>query len=302
MKNRKLKLNNGNEIPQIGLGTWRIVGDKVEEVIRNAISIGYRHIDTALVYKNEKEIGNVLQKLFKEGVVKREELFITSKLWNTYHECPEKALQITLNDLQIDYLDLYIIHWPLNFKHGDDHEEIKDENNMIICDEFKPEEVWKKMETFVDDGLVKNIGFSNFGIHNITRIMQCARIKPTVCQFEMHPYLKQEELIECCIKNNIVVTSYSSLGSAATENGINLKEDKTLVEIAKKNKCSVAQVILSWIVQKNMVIIPKSTSYERQKENFTLVMLDQQDVDAINRIDIYFRYVDLVSFGPDRFK
>ncbi|KAG5858928.1 aldo/keto reductase-like protein [Encephalitozoon hellem] len=297
-----LKLNNGHEIPTVGLGTWGLEDESsLEASIRNAVSLGYRHIDTAFIYGNEKMIGNILKKLFNEGVVQRKDLFITSKLWNTFHDCPEDALRRTLGDLQIDYVDLYLIHWPVTFEPAPD-------GSMESCGkkynigEFDAVTLWKKMEALVDLGLARSIGVSNFGKENTEKVLGACRIRPAVSQFELHPYLTQKDLVEFMRSKGIQVISYSSLGSGGQDSSPKVREDKTIKEIAKKYGCTPSQVILSYIVSRGVCVIPRSKSKEHLKENIDLKELSKEDISAIDGLNINHRYVNPVGFGPNRFK
>ncbi|AFN82421.1 aldo-keto reductase [Encephalitozoon romaleae SJ-2008] len=298
---RTQKLNNGHEIPTVGLGTWGLEDESsLEASIRNAISLGYRHIDTAFIYGNEKMIGNILKKLFNEGVVQRKDLFITSKLWNTFHHCPEDALRQTLDDLQTSYVDLYLIHWPVTFEPAPNGS-VESCGKKYNIGEFDAVSVWKKMEELVDLGLAKSIGISNFGKENTEKVLKACRIRPAVSQFELHPYLNQKELVEFMQSEKIQVISYSSLGSGH-DSSQKVREDKTIKAIAKKYECTPSQIILSYIVSRNICVIPRSKSKEHLKENIDLKELAKEDISIIDGLDIGHRYVDPVSFGPNRFK
>ncbi|EEQ82186.1 hypothetical protein NCER_101151 [Vairimorpha ceranae BRL01] len=302
MFDRKVKLNSGYEIPMLGLGTWMINDEsKMEESIRNAIKNGYRNIDTALIYKNEKLIGNVIKKLIKEKVIKREDLFITSKLWNTYHEDPEKGLRTTLDNLQLDYLDLYLVHWPVKLKSDKDFNFVENENGQKIVEKYDGVALWKKMESLVDKGLTRSIGVANHGIENLQKILNVCRIKPALNQFEIHPYLSQNELVDYCFKNGITVMSYSSLGGP-NPNNVSLKDDKDIKAIAEKYKKTVPQVILSWLIMRDILIIPKSVSEEHIKENAGIFELSNEDFQKISKLNRNYRFNQVSDLGPDRFK
>ena len=302
MFDKKVKLNNNCEMPMLGLGTWMITDeDKLEESIRNAIKYGYRHIDTAFIYGNEKFIGKILKKIFTEGLVKREDLFITSKLWCTYHDDPEKGIILTLKDLQMDYVDLFLVHFPVKFKTDKNHNSFTDEKGNNVLDTFNCLDVWKKMESLVDKGLTKSIGVANFGMYNIGKILKDCRIKPVINQFEIHPYLSQNELVDYCQKNDINVVSYSSLGGTAKQD-VNLKEDPEILRISKKYNKTVPQVILSWLIMRDILIIPKSMSEKHIKENTDLFTLKYEDFMAISKLNRNYRFIDLPEHGPDRFK
>ncbi|KAK6090985.1 hypothetical protein P3W45_000230 [Vairimorpha bombi] len=301
MFDKKVKLNSGYEMPMIGLGTWMNQDEnKLEESIRNAIKVGYRHIDTALIYENEKMIGKILKKIFSEGEIKREDLFITSKLWNSYHDNPELGIKTSLKDLQLDYLDLYLIHWPVKFKADENCVSKKTEQGDDILDEFDCLGVWRNMEKLVENRLAKSIGVANFGIKNCSKILDACKIKPAVNQFEIHPYLTQNELVDYCKQNNIQVISYSSLGGTVP-NKIRVKEDPEIIKISEKYKKTVLQVILSWLIQRDILVIPKSTSESHIKENGEIFTLEDEDFNRISELNSDYRYVKGGNWGPELF-
>lgn len=297
-----IKLNSGFKIPQVGLGTSRLRDkDKLKKIIEDAIDIGYRHFDFAPVYNNESMIGEILEDIFKKGNIKRQDLFYTSKLWNAHHKMAEWAIKRTLKDLKTDYLDLYLIHWPVTFK--------SNENGDTILKDDKPEletyeidKLWPIMESFVTHGYVRSIGVANHGIENISRILKICKIKPAMCQIELHPYWLNKDVTLFCSENNIAVTSYASLGSQKTEGVPSLLDDIVLQELAKSKNMTVAQLILAWITMKKIIVIPKASSYERLKENFNICEITEIDASVIESLTIKHKYFDLPQFGPDRFK
>ncbi|KAJ3106893.1 hypothetical protein HDU97_005380 [Phlyctochytrium planicorne] len=277
---RVAKLNTGATIPLLGLGTWNAKPLEVANALKAAVKIGYRHIDCAWCYENEKEIGDALKEIFASGV-SRSDLFITSKLWNTFHNPADvaKAIDITLNDLQLQSLDLYLMHWPISQKNrGDGNSERGPDNKPILLD-TPIIETWKAMEALVDAGKVKAIGVSNFTVSKLKALLKEARIKPAVNQVELHPYLPQHELLGYCSQNGIHVTAYSPLGSGREPN---LLADEVVAEIAKKNGKSVAQVLISWAAQRGTSVIPKSSNPVRLAENFQDFILPAVDFEALN--------------------
>ena len=297
---RTLQFKNNDIMPNLGLGTWKSAPGEVFNAVVEAIKVGYRHIDCAYIYENESEIGNALQKVIKDGIVKREELWITSKLWNNSHKTEQvlPAIQKTLKDLQLDYLDLYLIHWPIAFKADVTFPD--GGKDFISLDEIPIIDTWKGMEGVQQKGLAKHIGVSNFSIKKLKDLLPKATIKPEVNQLELHPLLQQNDMLEFCNQENIYLTAYSPLGSIdrnpafKADNEPNLFEHPVLVEIAKKHNCSSAQVLIRWAMQRGTAVIPKSVNPGRIKQNFETYNIELSDeaMTKIGALDKHFRFLD----------
>jgi len=283
-------LSNGVKMPAIGLGSWQSSPGEIAAAVEAAIDCGYRLIDTAYVYGNEKEIGDTLQKLFKKGTIKREEIFITTKLHMQYlhKEDVEPMLRKQLQSLQLDYVDLYLIHGPCGIKKVEGKLFPFDSNGMIEADPVDHMETWKGMEEVYKKGLTKSIGLSNFGLSQIQRIYDESTVKPHNLQLECHAYWPQNELHELCKKLNILMTAYAPIGSPGTRVGALqssvkdrpvLMEEETVKTIAAKYNKSPSQVLLRWLVQRGINVIPKSTNANRIKENFTIFDFKLSDED-----------------------
>lgn len=302
---KTLKLSNNDKMPLLGLGTWNSKKGEVYQAVRSAIKIGYRHIDCAPIYMNEEEIGKALKDAFTEGDVKREELWITSKLWCNSHgaQYVKPALQKTLKDLQLDYLDLYLIHWPVVFKNDVISPEKGDD--LICLSEVPLSITWKAMEKCVIEGSTKHIGVSNFSIKKLEDLIKHASIKPEMNQIEIHPFLQQNEMLAFCHKENIFLTAYSPLGSegrsdfSKSAHEITLLEHPSILDLALQHQCTPAQILISWSVMRNIAVIPKSTDKGRIQQNFDAqkVILTEKDMQQIYKLNNNYRYLN-GSFFP----
>ena len=270
------KLNNDKEIPLIGLGTSRV--KNVEEVVYHSIKDGVRLIDTALLYKNEEDIGKGIKRAIDDGIVKREELYIVDKLWIDDKSDPEKALREALKRLNLDYIDLYLDHWPC----GNVHLKDKDYKTISIF------ELWPKMESLVDKGLTKSIGCSNYNVQSLLNLLSFCRIKPVVNQVEFHPYYYQKGLKDFCDKENIALMAYYTM---ARGNGVRnyIKEhngemdifkEKDIIHLAKKYDKTPGQIILNWHIHQGNIAIPSTSNLDRMKENLGALNFEMKDSDV----------------------
>lgn len=264
---------NGNpdlRMPMKGIGTYQI--ENIPDTITKAIEIGYRMIDTASLYKNEDKIGETLQNLYSRGKIKREDLFITTKIWNDEKDDVEKALRASLARLQTDYVDLYLIHWPMGYW--------DEESRLVLKPLYK---VWAEMEECVRKGLCRAIGVSNFNVQLLLDLLSYAEIKPAANEIEYHPYLKQENLIKFCQQMGIQIIGYRPF----CQHRVDIVNDPILKKISEKHKRPSTQIILKWIQSKNIAVIPKSQNYDRLKLNFEFedIPLTREDIEEIDTLD-----------------
>lgn len=309
-----LELAGGDQLPAVGLGFWKIEKSATPEVVTTAIDAGYRHFDCACDYGNEAEVGVGLQRALQAGAVTRDDLWVTSKLWNTYHrtEHVRPALERTLEDLQVDYVDLYLIHFPISMRYVPFDERYPPEwffdpnadSPRLELDPVPIQETWRAMEQLVADGLAKNIGICNFGTSLLRDLLSYADIRPAVLQIESHPYLTQEKLIRYCNDENIAVTAFSPLGAQSyfslnmAEQGESVLEHEVVRDIATKHDRTPAQVVLRWGVQRGTAIVPKSSNADRLRENLALFdfELTDDEMKSISALDRNRRFNDPGDF------
>lgn len=292
---RFIELNNEVKMPVLGLGTWKSSAAEVYGAIRWALKLGYQHFDCASIYNNESAIGEALAGAFVEDNLKREDIFVTSKLWNNAHK-PEDvmdALKESLKNLRLEYLDLYLIHWPVAQR----KEAIMplEAEDMLSLEEVPLEETWGVMEEAYNQGLVKAIGVSNFGKKRLEGFLDKVEINPMVDQVECHPYFPQDELVEYCQKNMIAVTAYAPLGSGSSV----MLEDEVVKKIAKKNNATPAQVLLAWGMERGLAVIPKATEEAHLQENLAAlnVELDEEDMKELSGLNKNERFLSADVFN-----
>lgn len=297
MKN--LEFKNGDKLPILGLGTWKSKPGEVRQAVFWAIEAGYRHIDCAAIYQNEREVGQGIADAMAEGLVKRKDLFVTSKLWNDSHrhEDVKPALEKSLGDLRLDYLDLYLVHWPIAFKRGIGLATHREE--YYTYQDVPLAQTWEAMQEQKSTGATRHIGVSNFNQAKLKELLAVGGEIPEMNQVEMHPFLPQPGLVKFCSDHGILMTAYSPLGSPDSRSERH-KNDPTLLEngvinsIAKKHAASVGQVLIAWSIARGIAVIPKSTNQSRIIENLKAadLDLDAQDMDALAEIGISHRFVD----------
>ncbi|PYI21996.1 aldo/keto reductase family protein [Aspergillus japonicus CBS 114.51] len=299
----RFKLNTGAEIPALGLGTWQSAPGEVEKAVRHAIQVGYRHIDTAFAYQNEHEVGKAINDAIAAGEVTRAELFVTTKLWCTGHTRVEAALDQSLQTLGLEYIDLYLVHWPVAMNPNGNHPVVPKlpDGSRDLHRDHPHVDTWKSMEKLVGAGKTKAIGVCNYSVPYLRELLAQATVVPAVNQIENHPALPQQEVVDFCREKGIHVTAYSPLGST----GSPLFSAEPVVEVAKKRDVSPATVLLSWHIARGSSVLAKSVTPSRIEANRQLVELDESDLatiakytDELARTKSFKRYV-FPPFGLD---
>jgi len=272
-------LGSGHSIPAVGLGTWQSAPGEVAAAVKHALQSGYRHIDCAFAYGNEAEVGNGI----KESGVPRSEIFITSKLWCTYHTKAEECIDDTLSKLGTDYLDLYLIHWPvaLNPNGNDPKFPTRPDGSRDTIDDWDAcTQTWEQMEALLKSGKTKAIGVSNWSIPKLEKLLKHAKVAPAANQIELHPYLPQDDLLEYCKSKNILLEAYSPLGSTDSP----LLKDEDIKKVADKHNVETGTILISYQVARGVVVLPKSVTPARIEKNFKLVKLDEEDMKILNEL------------------
>ena len=297
----KLPLSHGTGLmPALGFGT--LIPDAAEtfRATRDALEAGFRHFDCAERYRNEREVGEALQAGLAGGEITREDIFVTTKLWNTNHrpERVEPAFEASLDRLRIDYLDLYLIHTPFAFQPGDEQDPRDQSGNVVYDRGVTLLDTWRALESLVDHGKCRSIGLSDITLDGLLPIYESARIKPAVVQVESHPYLPETELLEFCKAKGIVLLAFAPLGHGARPGPL---EDPVITSIATRVGKTPAQVLLAWAVQRGTALLTTPRSAARAKENFDISPLPEDALEEINRIQTRQRLNDVVNTGSPGF-
>jgi len=285
LQNAKIRLNHGDgQIPALGCGTLIPDRDETRSATRDAAEAGFRHFDCAERYQNELEVGEGLSAGMEAKDLSREDLFITTKLWNSNHrpERVEAACEASMKRLGLDYLDLYLIHTPFAFKPGDDQDPRDKEGNVIYDKGVTLVETWEAMEHLVDQGKCRAIGLSDCGMEDLMRVFESARIKPSVLQVESHPYLPQAELLDVCNEKGIVLLAFAPLGHGIKPGPL---QDPVILEIARRVNQTPAQVLLAWAVQRGTAVITTAKTPARAHENFNISAIPDDAFEKINHIE-----------------
>jgi diketogulonate reductase-like aldo/keto reductase len=297
----KIALNNGSAIPALGFGT--LIPDPVatRTATKAALETGFRQLDASERYRNEKEVGEAMKEVFKPGRIKREEVFIATKVWNNNHR-PERvkpAFEASLKRLQLDYADLYLIHTPFAFHPGDEQDP-RDGNGDVIYDKgVTLLDTWRALEGLVDEGKCKAIGLSDVSLDQVKEIFEAGRIKPAVVHVESHPYLPQWDLLDYCRKNGIVLQAFAALGHSSEPK---LTEDPVITAIARRVNKTPAQVLLAWAIQRGTALLTTATNPTWIKENFEISTLPEEAVREISEgIKVRVRFNAVVETGVPGF-
>jgi alcohol dehydrogenase (NADP+) len=300
-QSRTIALAHGaGRMPVVGFGTLIADAATTKTATRDALQTGYRHFDCAERYQNEREVGEALQAGLAAGGIAREEIFVTTKLWNSDHrpERIEPAFQASLERLRVDYLDLYLIHTPFAFHPGDEQDP-RDENGNVLYDEgVTLHDTWKGMEDLVDRGRCRAIGLSDISLNELQPLYESARIKPAAVQVEAHPYLPETELLEFCKEKGIVFLAFAPLGHGIKPGPL---EDPVILRIAARIEKTPAQVLLAWAVQRGTALLTTPKTAARARENFDISALPQDAFDEINRIQTRQRFNQVVKTGSPGF-
>ena len=305
--------NNGNNIitpmPNFGLGTWQLANEQAYHAVRYALENGYTHVDCAPIYMNEKHVGKGIKDALRNQNIKREQLWITSKLWNSFHDPDDVAgaLKESLHFMQLDYLDLYLIHWPVAMRKNIGHSRPTSGLDFISLKDIPLHETWRAMIDCQQQGLVKNIGVANFSASKIQQLIAHTGVTPYNNQVECHPFLSQTILREYCQNNHIRFTAYASLGSSNRPKQFKVPQEPSLfdneniIAMAQEYQCTVAQLLLAWALQQQITVIPKSSQSQRISENLLAqkLQISTSDLADLNQLNQNFRYISGVFYEKE---
>jgi diketogulonate reductase-like aldo/keto reductase len=301
LRDTRIPLTHGSgAIPAVGFGT--LIPDPVatSRATKTALEVGFRHLDCAERYRNEEAVGDAMQDVFRAGAIRREDVFVTTKLWNSNHR-PERvkpAFDASLRRLQIDYVDCYLIHTPFAFRPGDEQDP-RDEHGQVIYDPgVTLVDTWRALERLVDDGQCKAIGLSDITLEKLREVVAAARIKPAVVQVESHPYLPEWELLDFCREHGIVLLAFAALGHGLDPK---LLEDPVITAIAQRVGKTPAQVALAWAVQRGTAFLTTSTKPARIQENFDISAIPEDAMREIRDITTNIRFNSVVETGVPGF-
>ncbi|OYQ25369.1 dehydrogenase [Pseudomonas mandelii] len=302
LRDTKFALNHGSvEMPAVGFGTLFRDLSVTTQAVKDALEAGFRHFDCAERYRNEEQVGVAFKEMLDAGNVRREDLFITTKLWNTNHrpERVEPAFEASCRRLQVDYIDCYLIHTPFAFQPGDNQDPRDESGHVIYDDGVTLIETWRAMERLVDEGRCKAIGLSDITLEKLQEIVEVARIKPAVVQVESHPYLPEWELLEFCKQHGIIVLAFAPLGHGMEPNVL---QDPVITQIAQRVQKTPAQVALAWSVQRGVAFLTTSATPSHIRENFDISTLPQRAmVEIQNDITTRIRFNSVVETGVPGF-
>jgi alcohol dehydrogenase (NADP+) len=301
LRMKRMPLNHGaGHIPVLGFGTLIPDAAVTISATRDALEAGFRHFDCAERYQNEREVGKALQAGLAAGGIAREDIFVTTKLWNSNHrpERVEQAFEASLDRLGLKYLDLYLIHTPFAFQPGDEHDPLDQDGNVIYDGGVTLLDTWRAMESLADHGRCRAIGLSDITLDGLLPIYESARIKPAVVQVESHPYLPETELLEFCKEKSIVLLAFAPVGHGIRPGPL---EDPVILAIASRVGKTPAQVLLAWAVQRGTALLTTPKTAARAKENFNISALPEDAFDEINRIQTRQRLNDVVNTGSPGF-
>lgn len=301
LRDTKFVLNHGSvQMPAVGFGTLFQDLSVTTQAVKDALEVGFRHFDCAERYRNEDMIGVAFQEVLASGKVRREDLFVTTKLWNTNHR-PERvkpAFEASCKRLQVDYIDCYIIHTPFAFHPGDNQDPRDEQGHVLYDPDVTLIETWGALERLVDEGHCRSIGVSDITLAALKELVAAARIKPSVVQVESHPYLPEWELLAFCKEHGIIVLAFAPLGHGMEPN---LLEDPVLTSIAQRQQKTSAQVALAWAAQRGTAFLTTSKTRSRIEENFDISALPQTAMDEIRGISTRIRFNSVVETGVPGF-